>query len=265
MVVTAVAVLAAPAAAQAAKKSYRAEIRRTTGGWAHVKARDYGSLGYGYGYAYAQDQLCELADIVTTVNAQRSRWFGTGDGNLESDFFYQWIRDARIVEKLARRRAPHGPSKIVRATVQGFVAGYNRVPAQDRARQAARSDVPRQGLGAPDHRARHVPALLRARPARELGQLPRGDRRRRPAEGAARARRPPPRPDPEAFSRRLDPVNLGSNAYGIGSRGARGERSLVLGNPHFPWHGSERWYEVHLTIPGKLERDRRRAAGRARP
>ena len=47
-------------------------------------------------------------------------------------------------------------------------------------------------------------------------------------------------------------MNLGSNAYGIGSRGARGERSLVLGNPHFPWHGSERWYEVHLTIPGKL-------------
>src|SRR4029079_404275 len=92
VVATALVVLAAPAAAQAGKSNYRAEIRRTTGGWAHIKARDNGSLGYGYGYAYAQDQLCELADIVTTVNAQRSRWFGAGDGNLESDFFYQWIR-----------------------------------------------------------------------------------------------------------------------------------------------------------------------------
>src|SRR6185503_8556500 len=126
VVATAVAVLAAPAAAQAAKKNYHAEIRRTTGGWAHVKASNYGSLGYGYGFAYAQDQLCEMADIVTTVNAQRSRWFGRGDGNVSSDFFYQWIRDRGIVEKLARRRAPHGPSKIVRATVQGFAAGYNR-------------------------------------------------------------------------------------------------------------------------------------------
>src|ERR671923_212654 len=32
----------------------------------------------------------------------------------------------------------------------------------------------------------------------------------------------------------------------------RGDRALVLGNPHFPWHGSERFYEIHLTIPGKL-------------
>src|SRR5215216_4276353 len=120
---TALTVLAVPAAAQAAKPGYRAEVRRTTGGWAHVKARDYGSLGFGYGYAYAQDQICELADIVTTVNARRSRWFGTGDGNLESDFFYQWIRDRRVVERLAHRKAPHGPSKVVRATVMGFVAG----------------------------------------------------------------------------------------------------------------------------------------------
>ena len=33
---TLLAVLAAPAAAGAATKDYRAEIRRTTGGWAHV-------------------------------------------------------------------------------------------------------------------------------------------------------------------------------------------------------------------------------------
>ena len=54
-------------------------------------------------------------------------------------------------------------------------------------------------------------------------------------------------------SQRARPAALGSNAYGIGRDGARGERSLVLGNPHFPWQGSERWYELHLTIPGKLD------------
>ena len=57
------------------------------------------------GYAYAQDQICELANIVTTVNAERSRWFGTDDGNLESDFFYQRIKDERTVQRLVRRRA----------------------------------------------------------------------------------------------------------------------------------------------------------------
>jgi acyl-homoserine-lactone acylase len=135
--VTALTVLAAPAAAEAAKKSYRAELRRTTGGWAHVKANDYGSLGFGYGYAYAQDQLCELAEIVVTVNAQRSRYFGPGDGNLESDFFFQRIKDARTVQRLARRRAPHGPSAAVRATVKGFAAGYNAY-----LRRTGRADLP---------------------------------------------------------------------------------------------------------------------------
>jgi acyl-homoserine-lactone acylase len=47
---TVLPVLAAPATVQAAKRDYRAEVRRTTGGWAHVKADDYGSLGYGHGY-----------------------------------------------------------------------------------------------------------------------------------------------------------------------------------------------------------------------
>ena len=121
----ALTVLAAPAAADAAQKQYRAEVRRTTGGWAHVKANDYGSLGFGHGYAYAQDQLCRMADTVVTVNARRSRWFGGDDGNLESDFFYQRIKDMRTVERLVRRRPPHGPSRTVRATIAGFAAGYN--------------------------------------------------------------------------------------------------------------------------------------------
>src|SRR5829696_10482850 len=121
---------AAPALA-ASKSGYRAEIRRTTGGVPHIKARDYGSLGFGYGYAYAQDQLCEFADIMVTVSAQRSRFFGTdadspnGGTNLQSDFFWKRIKDAKTVEKLVRRRAPHGPSKAVRQTVKGFAAGYN--------------------------------------------------------------------------------------------------------------------------------------------
>ena len=28
---------------------------------------------------------------------------------------------------------------------------------------------------------------------------------------------------------------------------------MVLGNPHFPWQGGQRFYQSHLTIPGKLD------------
>ena len=86
------------------------------------------------GYAYAGDQICRFADIMATVNAQRSRYFGPdasyGDlggqtNNLESDFFFARINASGVVERLALKRYPDGPGADVRANVRGFVAGYN--------------------------------------------------------------------------------------------------------------------------------------------
>jgi acyl-homoserine-lactone acylase len=45
---------------------------------------------------------------------------------------------------------------------------------------------------------------------------------------------------------------MGSNAYGLGSEATRSGGGMVLGNPHFPWDGPERFYQTHLTVPGKL-------------
>jgi acyl-homoserine-lactone acylase len=242
--VTVMTVLAAPAAAQAAKKSYRAEVRRTTGGWAHVKAANYGSLGYGYGYAYAQDQLCEFADIVVTVNAKRSRYFGPEDGNLESDFFFQRIKDMRTVQKLVRRRAPHGPSKAARDTIKGFAAGFNAYLKRT-ARPDARCRRYVRPITALDIYRRVYQLALRASSGQFLNEIVAAE----PPRGNASAARAL---DPQAFNRRLGPESLGSNGLGVGRDGANGERALLLSNTHFPWQGSERWYEVHLTIPGKL-------------
>ena len=48
---------------------------------------------------------------------------------------------------------------------------------------------------------------------------------------------------------------------GIGSQRRRARQAtrpttatgMLLGNPHFPWDGSERFYQAHLTIPGKID------------
>jgi acyl-homoserine-lactone acylase len=258
-----VAMLLFPARALAQRDGYRAEIRRTTGGVPHIKAGDYGSLGFGTGYAYAQDQICELADIVVTVSAQRSRSFGpdaespNGGTNLQSDFFWQRIKDMRTVERLARRRAPHGPSREVRANVRGFAAGYNAFLA--RTGRAKLSDPTCRGkawvrpIKPIDVYRRLYQLALRASSGNFLREIVAAA----PPTATARAAA---LPSAEELRARLadDPVLgtrhlLGSNAYGIGSEGTRGGRSVVLGNPHFPWHGSERWYELHLTVPGKLD------------
>jgi acyl-homoserine-lactone acylase len=251
------AVMLVPAQALAAKGGYRAEIRRTTGGVPHVKARDFGSLGYGYGYAYAQDQICELAEIVVTVNGQRSRYFGSsGEApsgtNLESDFFYQRIKDARTVERLSKRA-----SKTARETVKGMAAGVN----------AYLRKTGRSRLSDPTCRGKAWVRPIRPidlyRRYHQLGLRASSGNFLREIVAAA-----PPKagasasglPSEHELRARLadDPVlgenrPLGSNAYGIGSDGARGVRSLVLGNPHFPWQGSERFHELHLTVPGKLD------------
>jgi acyl-homoserine-lactone acylase len=46
----------------------------------------------------------------------------------------------------------------------------------------------------------------------------------------------------------------GSNAVAVGRAGtADHKHGLLLGNPHFPWLDTERFYQAHLTIPGKVD------------
>ena len=45
---------------------------------------------------------------------------------------------------------------------------------------------------------------------------------------------------------------IGSNAVALGPDATANGKGMLLGNPHFPWDGSERFYESQLTIPGKI-------------
>src|SRR5918997_63435 len=132
--VTAVALLAGAATAAAAPPNVK--IRRTDHGIPHIKARGYYGIGYGYGYAFAQDNLCEIAETYVTANAERSRYFGpdgsyqsrgngTTPNNLDSDIFFQRIKDDRVVEGLLAQPPPNGPVPQIRKGVRGYVAGYN--------------------------------------------------------------------------------------------------------------------------------------------
>ena len=241
-------------AAAAPGRPYSAEIRRTAGGMPHIKARDYGSLGFGYAYAYAEDQACRFADIVATVRAQRSRYFGANAGygdlggttnNLTSDFFYQRIKDSRIVER-------HGPAPVPARPRQGRAPDrarlrrrLERVPAPHGRRQAARPALPRREVGHADQADRPLPALLPARAARLEQGADGGDGRCRAARREGRGG-----PRPTAGRHRRAGLERGG---GRRRRRARRARALLLSNTHFPSGTDVRWYELHLTIPGKLD------------
>jgi acyl-homoserine-lactone acylase len=43
---------------------------------------------------------------------------------------------------------------------------------------------------------------------------------------------------------------MGSNAYGLGADATVSGNGMLLANPHFPWDGPDRFYRMHLRIPG---------------
>ena len=255
---------ARPAQAQPAQARLSAQIRYTTGGVPHILAHSWPGLGFGYGYAFAKDNLCTMANDYVTVQAQRSRYFGPdgvniqrGNGtvtsNLESDLFFQQIIDSGVVQKLAQALSP--TEKQVEA---GYVKGYNAYLAHVGG-----------AAGVPDPTCRGqawvkpitlLDSYLRFYQLMLLGSsdaVIQGITEAAPPKAGAATSQPSAAATARtgralAAALRAQRRSMGSNAVAIGSAGTRDHRGLLLGNPHFPWIGPERFYQAQLTFPGKI-------------
>jgi acyl-homoserine-lactone acylase len=242
----------------------RATIRRTTHGVPHILANDYAGLGYGFGYSIAQDNICVIADTYVTVDAQRSRYFGPdasytvgGNGsvnnNLNSDFFYQRIIDNGTIENLLSLDAPRGPRPEIKEIVRGYAAGYNRYL----------NDTGVENL--PDASCRGaawVHPITEIEVFRRFYQLGLIASQGVAIDGIGGAQPPAgPVQQPTAaeqdrmigdLEQKLPLGGIGSNALALGKDATDNGKGMMLGNPHFPWDGSERFYEAQLTIPGVM-------------
>lgn len=264
-----------PVAASANEARPGVIIQRSAHGIPHIEGRTLFDAGYGNGYTMAQDNLCVLADVYVTVRGERSRFFGPdgsyvtrGNGvttnNLNSDFFFQRINDEQVIEKLLELQPPRGPLPDFDEIVRGYVGGYNaylravggpagvKDPAckgQDWVRPITRLDAYRRfyqlALLASQGVAIDGVASAAPPPGVELPAARASDRRVMRGADAAVAALPPGEVD-----KRLG--GIGSNAYGFGSEATKSGRGIVLGNPHFPWEGSERFFQAQLHVPGKL-------------
>ncbi len=246
---------------------YQATIVRTAYGTPHITARSFGSLGYGYGFALASDDLCTMANGYVTVEGQRSRYFGPRAGvqlgtgrevpNLDSDIFWQSVTASRVIPRLlAVRTGPGAVGPQLRQLIAGYVAGYNGYLASVGG-----------AAGVPDPTCRGKQwvrpittqdAYLLAYQLIDLqGQAanPDGIATAVPPAGAAPAAGPPSARLVRARGARMSAAvgGIGSNAIAVGSAGTRDRtHGLLLGNPHFPWQGIDRFYQVQFTIPGVL-------------
>ncbi|MDF7776308.1 penicillin acylase family protein [Sphingomonas sp. AOB5] len=228
---------------------YKATIVRTEQGVPHITARNMAGLGYGSGYAAAQDNGCVIADTLVSVRGERSKYFGatattvvgfSDAPNLESDLYR-----AAIADLPALRAAQAKTSADNRAIMEGFRLGYNRYLR----------DHP-EGFG-PECRGKpwlkpisSDDMLLMVNSAMTLIS---SATMARQIATAAPPNAPKTASNDLSFPDTAQNIGLGSNGWAFGADVTANKRGMVVGNPHFPWAGQNRFRRLHLTIPGKFD------------
>jgi acyl-homoserine-lactone acylase len=233
---------------------YDAELRRTEFGIPHIKADDYGSLGFGVGYAFAEDNLCTFARRLVQVNAEQAHYLGASEANVRSDLFHQWLIDRGVVDDLlSDADGALAPSVDARRLTRGYAAGYSHylrsVGVDGLPDPTCRGAAWVREIDERDVLRHQSVSLLRA----GLSNFQAAMLAAAPPTGPAAAM-PVPVEDPSAAIARAQAAGAnGSNAYGLGRDATVPGTGMVLGNPHFPWQGHDRFYQLHLTIPGELD------------
>ncbi len=252
--------------AHSRKAPYLALVRWTSYGIPHVTAIDWGSLGYGYGYAFAHDNLCTLAQDVVESTGEQSRWFGPGGGRLESDWLWALFNSDAVAEASWQQL-----DADLQSLLQGYADGYNRdlaevgvanlpepcrdagwvrpIDALDMLKVLNKLTL-RAGV------ANFIPSIVGAQPPAPLAS----------SSGATSAptsvRKEPTGVTSLDEARTLlartelpdwSSDRFGSNAVALGRDLTNDGGGALLGNPHFPWLGINRFHLTHLTIPGRYD------------
>ncbi|MBO9689073.1 MAG: penicillin acylase family protein [Mitsuaria chitosanitabida] len=258
--------------------TYSAEIRRTAMGVPHIKAADWGGVGYGYGYAQAQDDLCTIANSMLTFRGERSRYFGADavipfqstigqPKNLDADFYHRHVLNDDVMQRLIAAQ----PDRL-KQVVAGYAAGYNRYVREIKAGGDATAHTACRGedwvkpLTDTDVFRRMYAAHFAAGYSNYLVQIanatapvtamtsmaspgaPSAGQRPRVAKATRLAIASDRLPSFEVGGKE----GVGSNMMGFGTAATGDSSPLLFGNPHWYWRGPDRFYQAQFTIPGEL-------------
>ncbi len=256
--------------------TYEATIRRTEGGVPHITAADVASAAFGQGWASGEDRACDLADQVVKIEGQRAKWFGRGedDANVKSDLAWRAIGirdlagdDWETVDDEVRR--------MMTAYTDGWNAHLEHVGVDDLpgwcrgeewveplepvqvyayarsiALQASSGALVRMigsaqppGAEPPTSGDAATPTTTTAEPG--TSEAPSTTAGGTGDSGGADEGAAPPKWNTEP--------PIASNGWAIGSDRSEDGGGMLVANPHFPWEGELRFWEVHLTVPGEVD------------
>ena len=213
------------------------QIRWTDYGIPHIKANSWEGLGYGFAHAFASNTICVLAREFVTVRGEQAKYFGATEANINQDAFHRaLLNQDKLEEYVAYGSADSKEMDL------GYVRGYNDYIESHRGGMPEscnnapwitpinESDLARItiGVGIRYGLGRVTNEIASSEPGLELAQL-------------------------QPLDLEVDRNMIGSNALGFGSALTESGRGVLMGNPHYPWHGPSRFHMVHLTYPGELD------------
>ncbi|MEY1663116.1 penicillin acylase family protein [Isoalcanivorax beigongshangi] len=242
---------------------YQATLERTEQGIPHITAKDYRGLGFGHGYAIAEDNLCVLADGYVTFRGERSQYFPATDRvphqatfgqppNLEADFFFRFVlNDAEIASFMAAQDTD------LRHLSQGFAVGYNRYLGEfQRGEHAGRHQdcvgAPWLGEISEQDVFRRLLALNLAGSAANWVEAVSSALPPSAPSGAVAAVTALPEIDPGRFKVGQE-EGIGSNTLSFGADATADGSAINFANPHWYLQGIDKFYQLHLRVPGKLD------------
>jgi acyl-homoserine-lactone acylase len=228
--------------------TYEATIRRTSAGIPHITGESMADVAFGQGWASGEDRACDLADQVVKVRGERARWFGTGEGeaNLDSDFAWRAIG---IFDRASEEWEDASPEivELFRAFADGWNAHLAEVGGDGLAGWCAGAEWVRPLE--PVEVYAYARSISLQASSGALADFIAGAQPPGAGEGGGSAATDEAAPGPIVPSS----DDLGSNGWAIGSERSAEGGGMLLANPHFPWEGELRFWEVHLTVPGELD------------
>ena len=190
----------------------QAMILRDEFGVPHIRAASEEAAAFAHGYAVAEDHAPELAQLFLRARGELASELG--ESYLNQDMMN---RELRIWDEAQDHFGDLPP--LMQWILNAYADGYNLYISKHR-EAVPQWAKPVTGVDV----LAHCRAVLLLDFSLDL--------------------RPWYRPDRSTA--------IGSNMWAIGRGRTRSGRGLLLANPHLSWTGSQIFYEVQITVPGKI-------------
>ena len=194
------------------------EIIRDRYGVPHIFASSLADAVFGQGYCQAEDNLEPILAAYVEARGLAARAFGRS--KLESDIWVQAVGLPQISQRIF-----DGMTGEAQAVVCSYAAGINHYLAEHPQKNPSWFDRV-SGLD--------IVSAAKAYQLREQMSIVRGD-----LSGVTQP------------GRERDQADAGidaSNMWAVGPQKSRNGETMLLSDPHLPWHGATQWHEAHLIV-----------------